>query len=283
MPPPILRPAIRRSAWHGLSQKRHAQVHNVRFVTTQPDAVLDRYRAKLAQKAREKGVTVDELRQANRTKLENQRKNASPNPPQNNPTPFNPPPPPKPQVPSTLNTLLNTPKLSTLSHPEIESLWRAHHINDPSSLCAVINLPTFRKMEVVAKQHPQFILPLPKTDQQGAEIHFLQWTFPTPTTATVLFTHLAEYKCRGEYAQPHTTLTHHLDLEGHAQGGVVLMEGRVTEGRGVTVQDAKWLVMCLQKFYGLGGGRRRGLMELFTRGDERFRVEELLEEAERVP
>lgn len=56
------------------------------------------------------------------------------------------------------------------------------------------------------------------------------------------------------------------------------------EGRGVSVDEAKWLIMCLQKFYGVNGeksGRRR-LLELFGRGDERFKLDELVEEAEKI-
>ena len=106
----------------------------------------------------------------------------------------------------------------------------------------------------------------------------------------MLFTHLAEYKLRGEYAQPHTTVTHHLDL-AHDKG-LVLLQGSVAEGRGVTVDEGKWLLMCLQKFYAgqdegreqtrQGKGSRRRLLEQFSQGDGGFKVEELLEEAEEI-
>ena len=117
---------------------------------------------------------------------------------------------------------------------------------------------------------------------QGAEIHFLQWTFPTSTTATVLFTHLAEFKLRGEFSQPHTTVTHHLDLAGPKR--LVLLQGHVVEGRGMTVDEGKWLLICLQKFYGGGEEKteRKKLLEQFSQGDGGFKVEELLEEAEKI-
>ena len=87
---------------------------------------------------------------------------------------------------------------------------------------------------------------------------------------------------RGEYAQPHTTVTHHLDMR--EEKGLVLLQGSVVEGRGVSVEEGKWLLMCLQKFYGGEGekeGRKR-LLEQFSGGDEAFKVEELLEEAEKA-
>jgi len=106
----------------------------------------------------------------------------------------------------------------------------------------------------------------------------------------VLFTHLAEFKLRGEFAQPHTTVTHHLDF---ADGkGLVMLEGRVMEGRGMTVEEGKWLLLQLQKFYGFEAQsevakenkeKRKRLMEQFSGGDAKFKVEELLEEAEKVP
>ena len=136
-------------------------------------------------------------------------------------------------------------------------------------------------MEATAKKHPHFILPLPK-EGQGAEIHLLQWTFPAENTVTVLFTHLAEFKLRGEFSEPHTTITHHLELAEDKD--LVLLQGQVVEGRGVSIDEAKWLVMCLQKFYGLGGENsdRRRLLELFGNGDASFKVEELIEEAEKI-
>ncbi|KAJ9645280.1 hypothetical protein H2199_003286 [Coniosporium tulheliwenetii] len=126
------------------------------------------------------------------------------------------------------------------------------------------------------------IHPAAPREGQGAEIHFLQWTFPHPNVASVLFTHLAEYKLRGEFASPHTTVNVHLELK--EDKGVALVQGQVVEGRGVSVEEAKWLLMCLQKFYGLQGEEesRRRLLEQFSKGDGGFRVEELLEEAEKI-
>ncbi|KAI9834584.1 MAG: hypothetical protein M1819_002960 [Sarea resinae] len=251
-------------------------------------------------------------------------------------SPFpSPPPPPQPQTqqattpkssPSTskpppgvktLSSYLDVAKTLDLPPKEIELLWRLRHANTPTSLCAVIPAETYARIALTARKHPQFILPIPReiipedsspsssststtpspppAKAGGAELHFLQWTFPSPTTSTVLFTHLADYKLRGEFATPHTTLTHHLELAGPK--GLVLAQGTVLENRGVSVDDGKWLIMCLQKFYaeqqahgsqkqaqtqtGSGSGRRK-LLEAFSRGDgDAFKVEELLEEAEK--
>lgn len=221
--------------------------------------------------------------------------------------PYQPPPPPTPSPsPSessssssenvkkgakvkTLSDFVDVDKLSALPETEIERVWRLSHVRDAQSLCALMPAATYRRIAANARKHPQFILPIPR-EGQGAEIHFLQWTFPTETTATVLFTQLAEFKLRGEFAQPHTTVTHHLDLEG--RNGLVLLEGRVQENRGVSVDEGKWLLMCLQKFYGFeahsdiakeNAESRNKLMQQFSGGDPSFKIEELLEQAERVP
>lgn len=179
-----------------------------------------------------------------------------------------------------LSSYIDIPKTLELPQKEIEYIWRLRHASDPQSLCAVIPLSTYNRIEATARRHPQFILPIPR-EGRGAEIHFLQWTFPSSTTTTVLFTHLAEFKLRGEYAQPHTTVTHHLDLADPK--GLVLLGGNVVEGRGITVDEGKWLLMCLQKFYGAEQRvERKKLLEQFSQGDGGFNVEELLEEAEKV-
>lgn len=212
-------------------------------------------------------------------------------------SPF-PPPPPAPQIPTAegkhppsgtstssgirpLSSYLDLSRARALDSSDLEAAWRLCHASNPHSLCAVIPVSVYAVLQATARKFPLFILPLPKEGQAGAEIHILQWTFPAPDVATVIFTHLAEYKLRGEYSEPHTTLTHHLDLA--ADKGLVLLQGQVVKGRGVSVDEAKWLVMCLQKFYGVSGEKseRRRLLEMFGKGDPAFRVEDLLEEAEK--
>ena len=116
-------------------------------------------------------------------------------------------------------------------------------------------------------------------------MHFLQWTHPHKDVVTVLFTSLAAYKLHGEFAVPHTTLTHHLELMD--EKGLVLAQGGVVKDRGVSVEEGRWLVMALQKFYGADpaekdGRRRVELLRRFTGGQEGFRVEDVIAEAEKL-
>jgi len=283
-------------------QRRWARVHDVRFLQThQPDRVIEKYKEKLDRKAREKGLRdAKELREAYKDKIQELKKKAAieiPNvagTPDPLPStlassfPQTPPPPPSPTKNTSsssgiksLSSYLDLEKVRALPQKELEAIWRLRHVNDAQSLCAVIPTDVYQTIEATAKRHPHFILPLPR-EGQGAEIHFLQWAFPAEDTVTVLFTHLAEFKLRGEFSQPHTTITHHLELA--KDKGLVLLQGQVVEGRGVSVDEAKWLIMCLQKFYGQSGEKseRRRLLEMFGRGDAAFKVEDLVEEAEKI-
>lgn len=214
-----------------------------------------------------------------------------------------------------LSAFLNVDKILALPPKEIETLWRLRHANNPRSICAVIPLDTYRRMASAARSHPQFILPLPRQTEAapenaggesaavegGADIHFLQWAFHPPAssstissvspsatanthTSTVVFTHLEAYKLHGSFAQPHTTITHHLDLAD--EKGLILMHGHVMPDRGVSAAEASWLVSCVQRFYdfdGEGSGRKGELLRMFTRGDvQGFRVQDLVEETEKI-
>lgn len=208
-------------------------------------------------------------------------------------------------------------KIRELPPKEIEALWRLRHANNSTSICAVIPLEVYTRIAAAARQNPQFILPLPRQQpaeeqqvdaenadgaraQTAADIHFLQWAFHPPAegstsaapasetanthTSTVIFTHLGAFKMHGSFAQPHTTVTHHLDLADDK--GLVLMHGQVVPDRGVSTSEATWLVSSVQRFYdfeGQASGRKGELVRMFTRGDvENFKVEELMAETETV-
>ncbi|KAF8534025.1 ATP11 protein-domain-containing protein, partial [Trichophaea hybrida] len=291
-------------------QRRNAQVVNARFFQSRVEPrVVEKYREKLEKKLKSEGVSsFDELKEVYKNKISAVRKEAavpeidavldatatSAPPPQQH-APFNPPPPPSPIATAARSVSSAPPSVKTLSSyvdvdkllihndpKEIELIWRARFVTDSSSLCATMPKETHLEMAALGRKHPMFLLPLPR-DGQGVEIHLLQWTFPTENSSTVIFTTLEEYKLKGEFAQPHTTLTHHLELA--EEKGLVLAQGQVVPDRGATVSQAQFLVVALQKFYGAIKGpeteRRRKMLEMFSSGDEAFSVEALIEEVEK--
>ncbi|KAG0157668.1 hypothetical protein PDIDSM_4853 [Penicillium digitatum] len=318
-------------------QRRWAQVHDVRFLASHhdPKYVLEKYRSKLDQKAKEEGYdTVESWKEAYNEKIQELRRTASTaaTPEPGTPTsttalPGTPPSfqsPPPPQESRTaeaaravsgdsspvkpLSTYLDVEKIRELPPKEIEALWRLRFAENSHAITAAIPLDTYKRIMQAARENPQFILPLPRaqTPEEAAQapegadtvadIHFLQWAFHPPAegstlspsnnhTSTVIFTNLGLYKMHGAFAQPHTTITHHLDLAD--EKGLVLMHGQIIPEGGVSAPEATWLVSCVQRFYdfeGQASGRKSELVRMFTRGDvENFKVEELVDEAEKLP
>ncbi|KAK6538157.1 hypothetical protein TWF694_011039 [Orbilia ellipsospora] len=302
---------------HILHQKRHARVLNgLQFAHPVNNNIADKYKHLLEKKAKSEGLeSVDDLKQAYKHRIDQYKRDsiAPPKLPDSlhhdgtTPTPSSsssstilstPPPIPKsstspPSIPKSsaqksLDSYLDISKILLHDPKEIEYIWRARHISDANSLCAVIPHQTYLRLAKTAKSHPMFILPLPRPDQ-GIELHFLQWQFSSPTTVNVMFTSLIEYKLRGEFASPHTTVTHHLDI--CEEKGIVLLQGSVVENKGVSVEEAKWLLMALQKFYAAEEGvegageevaRRKLLLKQFSEGKADFDVQALIREVETI-
>jgi ATP synthase F1 complex assembly factor 1 len=291
------------------------------------ERVMAKYKEKLERVAKEKGLSdITELKEQYKDKIDKLRKQAivpgatgpltpppspsSPQPQASQSSPKSPwpapPPPPKPQDKAsspppppgvkTLNSFLDLEKVKDLPEKEVQALWRLRHAANPQSIHFSVPAKVFRSLLQTAKQHPAFVLPVPReipvedaavaeatgATQQAAELHYLQFAHPHVDTTTLLFTSLAEFKLRGEFASPHTTVTFHQELaDSH---DVVLGQGIVVENKGISVDEARWLVMCMQKFYVQSEeGRGRGeLLKMFTRGDSGFQVERLIDEAEKV-
>jgi ATP synthase F1 complex assembly factor 1 len=184
----------------------------------------------------------------------------------------------------TLSSYVDIEKLRQHTDPkEIELIWRAGHAKD-SLICAAIPTAMYNRMTSVARDHPMFVLPLPR--EQGVEMHFMQFKFPETSVTHILFTSLLEYKTHGEFARPHTTIMHFEDLS--EDKGIVLMRGEVdTVQKAITLDDASMLVMAVQKLYGADdkserGRVRRSLIEHFTRGSEEFDYNKLMHELNRI-
>jgi ATP synthase mitochondrial F1 complex assembly factor 1 len=297
-------------------QKRHARILDVRIRNFhQPSAsITERYRAKLEEVAKQKGVkSIDELKEVYKDKIKEVAKAAelpSLMPKDAStveevvapltkadgkkvdvdsaPKKTRKYPPPPPGI-KGLDSFIDVDRFALHPAEEIELLWRARFIQNESSLCATVPSATYDSMVKLAKKHPMFLLPLPRSNEegesQGTELHLMQWAFPHPGISTIVFTSLLEYKLRGEYAQPHTTVLHYEDFKDDK--GVVLLQGSVMDDKAIKVDDAKLLLMFMQRFYTANGDselakRRLELLEKFTKGDGSFDVSQLIEQAEVV-
>jgi len=210
-----------------------------------------------------------------------------------------------------LSTFMNMDKTLQESPENIGKLWTGYHISR-NKLSAVIPATTYLHMVETSRKFPQFVVPLPRAmkndrdeDELGYEMQFLQWTqlpapkcnspnAPSPTA--VMFTPLAEYQLRQEYAQPSLVLTHYTEFI--ESKGIVLMRGDITDTEAnkensesrplLTQQDAQILALCLQRFYHIDWAlegfdndeeaeKRRTLLRAFHGKSEDFDLKKLIQ------
>ena len=139
------------------------------------------------------------------------------------------------------------------------------------------------------RKYPSFVVPVRRVQHQVSppseenqenvahEFYYLQWNFyppppipsavddpflkPTyttsadlsnPSTATILYAPLQEYKLRQAFATPYLVLTMYTDLA--ASHGIVLLRGEITPSTSsdsymMSQEDAQLLTLALQRFY----------------------------------
>ncbi|KAJ2345897.1 hypothetical protein GGF43_005105, partial [Coemansia sp. RSA 2618] len=222
-----------------------------------------KYRDKLVQKARERGMeTVDELKHtlkeaakhteaapAGRAAASDPRSARMQRSAQNLP----------PDVKS-LDQMMRLDRLEGKTADEIGEIWTQYHAQRDDTIAAVIPTHVYQRLLQTARRNPIFVLPLPR-ENQGVELYFMQFDFHQ-----VHFTSLLEYKTNQTQARPFLTLTHYTDF---IDRGVVLMRGEVdTERRMLDAQGAQLLALLMQQFYITGGEEKRKLLETFNQRPE---------------
>lgn len=271
-----------------------------RFKSTS-EQILSQYKAKLNLKAKELGVqNIDELKIKLKDELEEKKKTFNQMDPLKELEEYekrqsaefenakskvikvrSPIDKEAPKVPyKTMSSYVDVDKMRELPRKEIEFLWKARFISKDRNLHAVVQDVQFANIYANAFKNPSFILPLPKNNE-GYEMHFVQWSFVGPHTTHCMLTTVAEYKLHKEYAKPHTTLMFHQELRDQ---GVVLMNGQVETESALSMDEALLLVMNVQRFYGDIGNpdnsrRKYELLKAFTVGDDLFDMDELIKEA----
>ncbi|KAJ2558470.1 hypothetical protein GGH12_005846 [Coemansia sp. RSA 1822] len=273
---------------HRLLPLQGAQASHRKLMSHVPDYEA-KYRDKLVQKAREKGVeTVEQLKQQikeaqrpvpvtkaaglGRTEsIANDGKTAGKpgqTPGRMKRSPQNLPPDVK-----SLDQVMKLDKLHDKTGDEISEIWTQYHANK-DTISAAIPTATYQQLLQVARKNPIFVLPLPR-EGQGVEFYFLQFDYHQ-----VHFTSLIEYKTNQSNARPFLTLTHYTDF---IDRGVVLMRGEVdSEKNMLDVQAAQLLALLMQQFYITGGDEKRKLLETFNQRPDEFDYRELLEAAEKI-
>lgn len=186
-----------------------------------------------------------------------------------------------PKLPyKVLDNYINLSKAKELPRDDIIKIWTARFINNDRALHAILTHLQFAQLYTNAFKYPQFVLPLPKPQQDGYELEFVQWQFVGPNTINCMFTTLAEYKLHGEYASPHTTLTFHLELAQDKD--LVLMNGFNNKESGISMDEAHLLVVMLQRFYSGKNPQMTQLLHEFNKGNAEFDIDALIKQATSV-
>ncbi|XBW38424.1 hypothetical protein QEN19_004012 [Hanseniaspora menglaensis] len=294
------------------------QFANIRFISTNK-SVEEIYKEKLLQKAKDQGFkTIEELKEHLKEDLDKKKIEFSKIDPleaikkyqdqqateetedMNKPTsktlgPVNTP---KQETPyKTLSSYVEIEKFMELSPQEIEYIWRARFSSAnmaENHLHSVLNKDTWNKLFTTAKENPIFVLPLPRdiTPEQradgqiekGSELFYVQWLFPDSNTTHVIITSLIEYQLHKEFAKPYLTISFFTDLMARKQ--VALMMGQLDLESSLSLSDCTLLLLNLQRFYGVIGGKladeRIKILQSFNKGDVSFDVNKLVELSESV-
>lgn len=175
-----------------------------RCVHSRVDSSYDRkYAAKLHQKAKEKGIGLDELKEQARQEAHRKQVGAAaPSSLKHRILPDGEP----SQSPGTsstrkdsapvkpLSSFFNIPKLLATPHTpsQIFSLWIAYHASRSAGtgrgfVWASLPVESYNTMIAIAKKYPVFVLPVPRQPEPAAasegtahEFYFLQWDFHPP-------------------------------------------------------------------------------------------------------
>ncbi|KAH8306307.1 hypothetical protein KR018_007386 [Drosophila ironensis] len=153
---------------------------------------------------------------------------------------------------------------------EISQIWLEYH-KTKDVLAATLTAEQYETLMGRAKQHPVFLLPLPRSE--GFEFFMLQFA-----ANTVHFTPLLAYQVHHENAPECLTLVHYTEVEDK---DVVLMRGEY-DTNVLTAQEAQCLANELQMFYLKPDEGKLRLLETFTRRPDEFKHMDLIKEVENI-
>lgn len=153
---------------------------------------------------------------------------------------------------------------------EISKIWVEYH-KTKDVLAATLTVEQFNNLMEKAKNHPLFILPLPRSE--GFEFILLQFA-----SNTVHFTPLLAYQVHGENAPECLTIVHYTEMRDK---GIVLMRGEY-DTNVLNAQEAQCLVNELQMFYCIHDEDKLKLLETFTKKPDEFKHMDLIKEVENI-
>ncbi|EDW16188.2 ATP synthase mitochondrial F1 complex assembly factor 1 [Drosophila mojavensis] len=153
---------------------------------------------------------------------------------------------------------------------EISQIWIEYH-KTKEVLAATLTTSQYQTLTERAKEHPIFLLPLPRSE--GFEFIMLQFA-----ANSVHFTPLLAYQVHQENAPECLTLVHYTEMQDK---GIILMRGEY-DTKVLTAQEAQCLANELQMFYYKTDESKLKLLETFTKRPDEFKHMELIKEVENI-
>ncbi|XP_052865308.1 ATP synthase mitochondrial F1 complex assembly factor 1 [Anopheles cruzii] len=165
-----------------------------------------------------------------------------------------------------LSDIMRLELLDDKSGDDIKHLWLEYHKNK-DVVTASIPVEQHQLMMTRAKEHPVFILPVPRS--QGYEFVMLQFS-----ANTIHFTPLITYQVHKEDAPECLNITFYTE---YVDKGIVLMRGEY-DTKVINAQEAQCLVNQLQLYYSQQNETKLQLLETFTKHPDQFKHMDVIEE-----
>ncbi|XP_017143389.1 ATP synthase mitochondrial F1 complex assembly factor 1 [Drosophila miranda] len=169
-----------------------------------------------------------------------------------------------------LSDIMKLELLADKSAEELSQIWIEYH-KTKEVLAATLTKAQYETLMGRAKEHPIFLLPLPRSE--GFEFFLLQFA-----ANTVHFTPLLAYQVHHENAPECLTVVHYTEVQDK---GVVLMRGEY-DTKVLTAQEAQCLANELQMFYYKTDESKMKLLETFTKRPDEFKHTDLIKEVENI-
>lgn len=153
---------------------------------------------------------------------------------------------------------------------EIKTIWLEYH-KQKDVIAATLTNDQLERIMKRAKDHPVFILPLPRT--QGYEFFVLQFA-----ANTIHFTPLLCYQVHKENAPECLNICHYTELKDQ---NLILMRGEY-DTKVINAKEAQCLANELQLYYMQSDERKLKIMETFTNSPASFKHMDLIKELENL-
>lgn len=169
-----------------------------------------------------------------------------------------------------LNEIFKVDLVTDKNAEEVQSIWEEYHKNK-EVISATIPKDIYYILELNMKQHPTFLIPLPRSE--GYEFIMCQHF-----GNTVHFTPLLAYQVHKENAPECLTMIHYTEL---IEKGIVLMRGEYDKNV-LNGKEAQCLANQFQMYYNGKDENKTQLLKTFTKHPDSFKHMELITELENI-